>query len=377
MSQHIPAEVFPPGDFIREELEAREWTQADFAKILGRPLPAVNELITGKKAITPETARALGDAFGTGAEFWMNLESAYRLSLAETTDQDVGRRAQLYSSVPVGNIIKRGWLQSCDDTNELERSVYDFYGVKSLKEIESRHCMAARKSTSYSKTSAEEWAWWCRARQMAESISVGRYTKNALKAEGLKELHKLIVSDQEARKIPKLLADFGVRLVIVKGLPKMRVDGAAFWVKDKPVIALSLRLDRIDSVWFTLAHEICHVLEEDEPGLDIDLVGKDRMPTDQKPPMERAADLFASNFLIPKNEIDNFVARVKPLYSKVKIMQFASRIGVHPGIVVGQLQHRREIGWGHSREMLVGVKDVLTSTAYTDGWGSIETEEAE
>jgi addiction module HigA family antidote len=70
-----PAEVFPPGDFIRKELEARHWTQSDLAAVLGRPLPAVNEIINGKKRITAETAKALALAFGTSAELWLNLEN--------------------------------------------------------------------------------------------------------------------------------------------------------------------------------------------------------------------------------------------------------------------------------------------------------------
>lgn len=80
MPKRIPAEVFPPGEFIKDELEARNWTQADLAEILGRPLQAVNEIIAGKKTITPETARALGDALGAAPELWLNLENAYRLS---------------------------------------------------------------------------------------------------------------------------------------------------------------------------------------------------------------------------------------------------------------------------------------------------------
>lgn len=88
-TRRIPAEVFPPGEFVRDELEARGWTQADLAVILNKPLPAVNEIIAGKKAITPETAQALGDAFGVGPEFWLNLESAYRLSLAAPSDGKV------------------------------------------------------------------------------------------------------------------------------------------------------------------------------------------------------------------------------------------------------------------------------------------------
>jgi len=87
------AEVFPPGEFIREEIEARGWTQNDLAEILGRPLAAVNQIIKGKRAITPKTARELGAAFGTSAELWLNLETAWRLSLAEEADPEIRKRA--------------------------------------------------------------------------------------------------------------------------------------------------------------------------------------------------------------------------------------------------------------------------------------------
>ena len=87
-----PAEVFPPGDFIAEELEARGWTQGDLARI-GRPLQAVNAIIRGKKAITPETAVGLGAAFGTSAEIWLNMENSDRLQRAGPADPDIAERA--------------------------------------------------------------------------------------------------------------------------------------------------------------------------------------------------------------------------------------------------------------------------------------------
>jgi HTH-type transcriptional regulator / antitoxin HigA len=80
MSKRSPAEVFPPGEFISDELEVRGWTEADLAEILGRPLKAVGEILTGQTAITPETATGLGEALGVDPRFWMDLESAYRPS---------------------------------------------------------------------------------------------------------------------------------------------------------------------------------------------------------------------------------------------------------------------------------------------------------
>ena len=82
MTDRKIAEAFPPGDFLKEELEARNWSQVELAEIIGRQPYVVNELIMGKRPITPEIAKALGEAFNTSAQYWINLESIYhRLQL--------------------------------------------------------------------------------------------------------------------------------------------------------------------------------------------------------------------------------------------------------------------------------------------------------
>ena len=107
MGERIPAEVFPPGEVIREELEARGWSQAELADIMGRPPRVVSEIIAGKRAITPETAKGLGAAFGTGATIWINLEGSYQLSKTIHDDQSVERRAKLYGKIPVNDLEAR------------------------------------------------------------------------------------------------------------------------------------------------------------------------------------------------------------------------------------------------------------------------------
>lgn len=106
MPERVPAEVFPPGEFIREELEARGWTQEDLAKILGFTKARVNEVIVGRRRLTDETALALGEAFGTGASFWMNLETAYRLQQLPATDDAVARRSKLYAAAPIRDLVR-------------------------------------------------------------------------------------------------------------------------------------------------------------------------------------------------------------------------------------------------------------------------------
>ncbi len=100
MNEHrIPARIIQPGRVLARELDARGWTQKDLATIIGRPVQAINEIIKGTKRITPETALALADAFGTTAKFWLNLEANYRLNLARRDQKatEVARMSRLYS----------------------------------------------------------------------------------------------------------------------------------------------------------------------------------------------------------------------------------------------------------------------------------------
>jgi HTH-type transcriptional regulator/antitoxin HigA len=370
MAEHIPAEVFPPGEILRDELEVRGWTQADLAEILGRPLQMVNEILAGRKAITPETARGLAAALGTSAEFWMNMESAYRLSKVQQSGDEVTQRARLYSLAPIKDMVRRKWIRGSENPTVLEEELKRFFEVSSLEEAPNL-CFAARKSTDYRETTPAQQAWLCRAKKLARAVSAAAFTPKAF-ANRLAELRQLAASEHEIRRVPRLLAEIGVRLVVVEHLPKTHIDGAALWLNARtPVIVLSLRHDRIDAFWFTLCHELAHIRNRDQDSLDNDLVGEGQQPTAEKPGYEQRADREAADFLVPTQEIEDFILRVRPLFSKQKIIQFANRIQVHPGILVGQLQRRGEIKYSHSRETLVKVRDAVTAAALSDGWGQV------
>lgn len=374
MKKRIPAEVFPPGEFIREEIEARGWTQEDLAEILGRPLRLVSEITTGKRGITPETAKGLGEAFGTSAQFWMNLASAYSLWLSGAAQESVARRAAIYEIAPIRAMMKRNWIESSTNIEVLEQRLREFFGTSDLTQIPQLNCVA-RKSTV--ELTPAQRAWLFRAKNLAKAIHVGIYTRNRLNT-ALEQLRVMRANEADIRLIPKVLADAGIKLLIIEPLPQSKIDGISFWLNGSPVIALSLRYDRIDSFWHTLMHEIGHIKNED--GLidnciilDTDLFEE----YDGDKPYEKAADDFAINFLVPQKELDNFIARIQPLYSKAKIIGFANRIGVHPGIVVGQLHHRGTerggLNYSHNREMLVKVRHLIIDAALTDGYGQVLT----
>lgn len=375
MNARIAAEVFPPGDFVKEELEARRWTQADLADILGRPFRLVNEICGGKRGITPETAKGLGDAFGTGPEFWMNLESAYQLSRVRIETDAVARRAKIYEIAPVKDMVRRHWIEYSDSVEVLESRVLSFFNIEDLDQAPKLGGYAARQSTSYGAVTPAQNAWRFRARQLALAVTTAPFTEKRFVEVGAK-LHTLLHSPEEIRHVPHLLAEAGIRFLVIEPLPQTRIDGACLWLDEKsPVIALSLRFDRIDCFWHTLFHGLGHLKNRDgianEYGvLDTDIVGKQVSQPSQKPESERVADAFAIESLIPQSEVEDFISRVGPLYTKLKIQAFAKVQKVHPGIVVGQLQHRGEISYAHNREMLVKIRHVITAAALTDGWGA-------
>src|SRR5271156_2848787 len=98
-------EAFPPGEFLRDELEARGWTQTEFAQMIGQSHRLVNELIAAKRAVTPEVAHKLAAAFGTSAQLWMNLETAWQLSKVKADTERITREATLRERFPVREMI--------------------------------------------------------------------------------------------------------------------------------------------------------------------------------------------------------------------------------------------------------------------------------
>ena len=243
-----------------------------------------------------------------------------------------------------------------------------FYRVKSVSE--KPNFAHAAKATQYSERTPIQWAWLFRARQLSEAVRVAGYDEGKLR-QVISKLKALRIAAEEIRQVPNLLSEAGVRFVIVEFLPGAKIDGAAFWLDDQsPVIALSLRFDRIDNFWFVLRHEIEHILRRD--GLMVDLELSEQIErNDVRPPEEMIADDAAAEFCVSKSELNNFIARVRPLYSEQRILLFSKRVGVHPGVVVGQLQRRKEVPYTHFHKFLVKVRDIITSTTLTDGWGAI------
>jgi HTH-type transcriptional regulator/antitoxin HigA len=360
-----------PGKILRRKLEERGWTQEDLAAIVGKSRQFINEIIVGRSGVGIEMAMALGAAFGNDAQEWLKYDQLYRLSMAERDVEDVAEMARLYQTAPIREMMKRGWIRPEMDSKQLRSELEAFFENEALEEGIS-FPVAAKRTVKLDRLNPAETAWCFRARHLAKSLLVAPFSSERL-ARAQTSLKKLTVHPKEARHVPAVLAESGIRFVVVEPLPNVKIDGAAFWVDAGPVIAMSLRFDRVDGFWFTLMHEFAHIKYGDPLSVDSELVDgtKGVAVTLVEDAAEQRANDEAANALIPRSELDSFVRRVGPLYPKARVIQFANRLRTHPGLIVGQLQHRKEIGYMAMREVLVKIREFVTATALTDGWGHI------
>jgi HTH-type transcriptional regulator/antitoxin HigA len=374
MSERVPAEVFPPGEYLKDELDAREWTQAEFAEIIGRSTRLINEIIAGKRAITPVTAKEIGAALDTSPLFWLNLETAYQLNSKkdESVSPKIAENAKLRERFPVREMIKRGWLENSSNPELLKAQCLKFFRVEHIDE-RAPFARAARQTSYTADLTPVQEAWLFRTQQLAEALPVSTYSEEALR-KTLNDLRSLMNAPEDARHVPRFLGECGVRYVIVEPLPASKIDGVCFWLNKKaPVIGMSLRFDRIDNFWFVLRHEIEHVLRRDgfRDGVTAAIVDSELDTAVQQadlPEEERIANTAAREYCVPVAEMDDFLARVYPLLTEERVLSFAARLGVHPGIVVGQLQKRLE-KYSMFRKYLAKVREVVTPSAMTDGYG--------
>ncbi len=350
------ARVTPPGRIIERELEARGWDQLDLAKIMQRPVNAVNEIIAAKKRITPETAHELGAAFGVEAAFWSNLEANYRLRITEDEESEarIAKRRDLYERYPIRELQKRGWIEETIEPIEIERSLAGLLGSSNPMQYPAWSAPCYRGSEKLTPEIGSRVAWVARVRYLAKQQKCAKFESKNLEALVLRLL-ELTLHENGVRDVQKTCAESGVHCVFVQALPKSHVDGAAFTLSGRPVIALSLRYQQLDRFWFTLFHELAHIVFGHTDVLCEEINAEhDKEAIDEQ---EQQANQWASERLIPPNTFQDFTTIGE--FSRGAIEQFAAKIARHPAIVLGRLQFDQVIPWGKMNQLQPNVRGLL------------------
>jgi addiction module HigA family antidote len=339
-----PDVAVPPGETLAETLEVRGMSQAELARRMGRPVQAINEIVRGGKALTAETALQLEKVLGTPAHVWTRLEADYRFNLARLAQRD-GLKEQVAdaSRYPYSSMAELGWVERTRSATRRVEELQRFFGVATLRQVPQLVGVAFRRSRKV-KSSAEALAAWLRqGDREAEAIRTGPFDAEQLRHH-LGEVRAMTLQDPEdfEPRLRDLLASVGVTLVLVPHLPKTGASGATRWQGRKAIVQLSLRYKWEDVFWFSLFHELGHVLLHPRGEVFI------RWESDGGDAKEREADGFASCQLIPQAEYERFVAKGQAgHFPEVTVRAFARQQGIAPSVVVGRLQHERLVPHSH------------------------------
>jgi addiction module HigA family antidote len=329
-----PDVAIPPGELLAETLEALNLTQADLAARMGRPVQAINEIIKGKKEITPESALAIERVLGTPAYIWVNLERGYRLNLARLADlARTEKEAQYLKGFPYKELAGLGWVKETPNRRERVEEMMRFFGVASLEMIPLVQAAAYRRSTGRRTSPGALAAWLRRGEIEAQSLETASFIPSGLRSL-LPEIRHMTCDRSSAmeERLCGLCAKVGVAVVIVPHLSGTYVQGAARWLTpNRALVQLSRRYKYADIFWFTFFHEIGHLLRHGKRETFVDI---EKMTKTEE---EQEADRFAANTLISSRQFETF--KTRGLYSEAAIRAFARQVGVAAGIVVGRLQH--------------------------------------
>ena len=338
LNEYQPDYAVPPGDVLAVELEMRGMTQQELAKRTGLTPKHIVAIAKAKSSITPETAIKLERALGMPAEYWLNLESQYQEVLARLEEENqLDRDLGWLKRIPVAAMAKSGWLQKHKDAKAQLIEVLRFFGIASVEQWDDMWPnlnVAYRQHNSHEVFPEAVSAWLRQGEIEAAQIHCEPYDRANFR-QALDEIRGLTTQAPEifVPRMQELCAKAGVAIVFVPALPKTGVSGATRWINpQKALIQLSLRYKTDDHLWFTFFHEAGHILLHGKKELFIE--GSNGLDAAK----EGEANEFAQIELIPKKLFAAFLAQ-KP-YSKALIERFAREIGIAPGIVVGQLQHK-------------------------------------
>ena len=317
----------PPGWTIREQLEMRRMTQKEFAVRMEMSQKHISQLINGEVRLMPEIAKRLEAILGVPASFWNNLEAYYQ-------ERVIQAQEEISKKIPYAEIVKLGWITATRKAADRVKNLRRYFEVARLKVLKKLGMpqIAYRK---LGKNNNEDFdyvlaTWVQKARLLARDIEVSPINLQKLSA-CIQDIRQLTTEAPEnfCPALEKMLSECG------KG---SFLHGASFIDGKKIILALTVRGSYADRFWFSLFHELGHILN-----------GHITKPEGLSDEDEKAADKFARDILIPPEDYERFVAENNFTLETVK--DFAEKIGIDAGIIVGRLQKDAKINFNQLNEL--------------------------
>lgn len=344
----IPAIATHPGLLLVDEIVANEYSQIDFANLIGIKRSQLNEIIKGKRNINAELALLLEKALGIDADFWMEAQKNYDLDKARIEEKN---KEQL-EAIEIWNVAKdfipvsfykKQQIISGNPLQDIHK-IREIYGVTNLDQLATmslQNNYARFKKSTKLKTDVINIMGWVKLVQYrAIGITVAPFHHENQK-EVIETLRTILFENKNVlEKVQNTLHENGIKLVYQTKGEKTPVDGVSFWSHGNPAIGMTLRHNRLDNFAFTLFHELGHVYEHlinNNEAQFIDLDVKNEEEEYKNSIEEKQANHFAQNALIKEEDWNKFKKNLVYNNNDDTMIAFAKQAKIHPSIVRGRV----------------------------------------
>lgn len=331
--QTVPPVKADPIESILFRMDQMQLTRKDLIPYLGS-ISKVSEVLSRKRPLSLSMIRRLNQGLGIPADILIEDVETDSSVFDQEPEMD-------FTRFPLKEMLERGCfgdfegnVQRLKDYAEdlIRKFMHDLL-TKRMEPAFLRAPLHQRGDRQADGMAILAWRM-CVLRKAREVISVREYKHGTITPTWLRELAKLSAFEEGPKLAKEYLARHGITLVIEKHFKRTFLDGAAMLDNDRPIVALTLRHDRIDNFWFALLHELAHVALHLSPDSPVFIDDLDRTNPES---VEAEADEMAQEALIPQQSWST--ARVRQTLSSEDAVAFADEIGVHPAIVAGRLRH--------------------------------------
>lgn len=333
--------AFHPGYYVLDLIEDMEISQAEFAVRMGTTAKTISKLVNGQANITNDLAKKLSVMTGTSIDLWQNLQNRYDQKLIEIQmEKEFDEQQEISNQIEYQYFVEVAGLPATRNAKEKIANLCKFFTVSDLHIMEQPDFLVNFRSgvsAVYEKNIVNARAWIQTAIYFSKSIETEHFDADRLKA-SLPELRGMTIQNPEVflPRMREIFAECGVAFVLLPYLKNSGVNSAVKWLSDdRAILAINNRRISADKFWFFLFHQIRHVLQQKMKSIFISGTMEEMIELNES--LERDADNFASNYLIPPAELRRFAPTKST--SDQDIIEFADSIGIHPGIVAGRLQH--------------------------------------
>lgn len=339
ISERKTIKKYHPGEYVRDALEALDMTAKEFSMRTGISERMLSGIISGNCSITFDIAFKLSEYFDNSINFWTNLQNQYDSYQREMeTKQSIEEDWKLIKDIKK-YLLQFHIINADDDNDTVVYKARRIAGVNRLSLINNKNLLVCFKEQHTRKPSNYFYQnfWIALALNEARRSSFLAFNKEKLLS-SLGKIRSMTTMEPETfyPELEQLFSDCGVSFVLLPYLPKSNIYGVTKWLnKDNVMLSVSNRGERADLFWFTICHEVAHVLMEHKREALISMDGAD----------DKEADKMAEDILIPREEWDDFIFNTR-FFSATNVKAFAKKIGVHPSIVLGRLHNEKLVPYG-------------------------------